>query len=404
MSNASSKTQALVVGAGPGGALLSYLLASRGVETVLAERQSDFEREFRGEAMMPSGLRALAAAGVDLDGVATQDPERFAAYFRRRAVFELGLEADEVRELPRIVSQPELLEHIVSLAEGTGHFHLVRGGSVQDLLTRDGRVTGVHIRTADGGIDVEADLVVGADGRASVVRRKLALPVRSRGAPMDIVWFKLPWPEAWARGQLRGYVGGGHLLIAVPAPDGLLQVAWVILKGTYGELRKRGIEEWVHAMADHVDDAFGAYLVANRDAISRPFLLDSVTDCVDGWARPGALVIGDAAHTMSPVGGQGLNVALRDAVVAANHLVPAFLHGGDLDAAAALVEPERRPEIDEIQFLAAQPPRVVMGQRFFHGWVRGLVSVLLRSPFVRARATDVVDTFLFGTTDVELRV
>lgn len=401
-----SETQALVVGAGPGGALLSYLLASRGVETVLVERQSDFDREFRGEVLMPSGLHMLAAAGIDLESVTTRTPERFSAYFRKRAVLDLVIESDAAAELPRIVSQPEMLEHIVCLAEGTGHFRLVRGGSVRDLLSEDGRVSGVRLRTAaEGRIEVGAQLVIGADGRASVVRRKLELPVRDRGAPMDIVWCKLPWPESWPGGQVRGYVGGGHLLIAFPAPDGLLQLAWVILKGTYGELQKRGVEEWVHAMADHVDDEFAAHLVANCNAISRPFLLDSVTDCVEGWARPGALVIGDAAHTMSPVGGQGLNVAMRDAVVAANHLVPAFLHGGDLEAAAARVEPERRPEIDEIQFLAAQPPRVVMGQRFFHAWIRGLVSVLVRSPFVRGRVgSGLIDKFFFGVTDVELRV
>jgi 2-polyprenyl-6-methoxyphenol hydroxylase-like FAD-dependent oxidoreductase len=248
---------------------------------------------------------------------------------------------------------------------------------------------------------------VGADGRASVVRRRGEFDVATRGAPMDIVWCKLPWPEAWKEQQLRGYLGGGHLLIALPAPDGLLQVAWVILKGTYGEVRSRGIEEWVRVMAEHVDPELGEHLVGHVSDISRPFLLDSETDRVLGWSSPGVLLIGDAAHTMSPVGGQGLNVALRDAVVAANHLIPAFKAGvGDfeLDVAAARVEAERAPEIDQIQSLAAVPPRVLMGRRFYHTWLRALIPLLANTEFGRNRAAPIAEVFFEGVTRVELRV
>ena len=395
--------QVLVVGAGPAGALLSWLLASRGVSTVLVERQSDFAREFRGEVLMPSGLRALEDAGIGLASVAHRDPARLRLFFRRQPVFEVAA-SDIEGAVPRVVSQPDLLEHLVERAAETGRFELIRGGAVRELLREGDRVVGARVEQPDGGRDVRARLVVGADGRASVVRRKLGLEVHDRGAPMDVVWCKMPWPGGWPDGELRGYVGGGHLLIALPAPSGELQVAWVILKGTYGDLRRRGIEEWVRAMADHVGADLAPHLREQADAIKRPFLLDAVTDCVHGWTRPGALVIGDAAHTMSPVGGQGLNVAMRDAVVAANHLVPAALAGGDLDAAAARVEPERRPEIDEIQQLAALPPRVVMGSRFYHGWLRALAAFALRLGPARGRAAGVASKFFDGVTDVSLRV
>ena len=400
----SADPQVLVVGGGPAGALLAYLLASRGVETTLVERQIDFDREFRGEVLMPSGLAMLDAAGFDLEKVPHVRPNHFRGFRAAKPFFEFVLEESE-DPVPLSVSQPHLLERIVEASESHPGFRFLRGAAVRDLLVEDDRVVGVRVQTPEGAERLRARLVVGADGRASVVRRKQGLPFRDLGTPMDIVWVKLPWPESFPPGQFRGYIGGGHLLIAFPAGEGgSLQVAWVILKGTYGELRKRGIEDWVRAMADHVDDELAEHLLTHAGNISRPFLLDAVTDRVEGWARPGSLVIGDAAHTMSPVGGQGLNVAMRDAVVAANHLVPACRNGGDVDAAAAAVEPERGPEIDTIQRAASFPPRVILGTRFYHSWVRALVSHAVGTSFGRARAAPLLDLFFNGTEEVTLRV
>ena len=402
------ESDVLVAGAGPAGAALALILASRGISTVLVERQHDFHREFRGQAMMPSGLEVLEQLGIDLKSVPHRRPTRMRGYLNGRAFIDLAIEPDAFgRHPPLTVSQPHLLEHLVECASRAPAFSFVRGGTVRDLLESDGRVRGLRVRTDQGEREFSARLVVGADGRASVVRRRGAFPVKERGAPMDIVWFKLPWPSAWSETQLRAYLGGGHLLIALPAPDGLLQVAWVILKGTYGSLRDRGVEGWARAMAEHVDPDFAAYLLANISQISRPFLLDSETDRVEGWARPGVLLVGDAAHTMSPVGGQGLNLALRDAVVAANHLVPSLSAGAsdaELDAAAERVEAERLPEIERIQSLAAQPPRVVMGRRFYHRWLRRAIASLVSTEFGRARAAPVGEVFFNGVTEVTLRV
>jgi 2-polyprenyl-6-methoxyphenol hydroxylase-like FAD-dependent oxidoreductase len=179
------------------------------------------------------------------------------------------------------------------------------------------------------------------------------------------------------------------------------------VKGAYGELKSRGIEDWVREMANHTSADIAAHLRANAQNLTRPFLLSAATDRVSGWARPGVLVIGDAAHTMSPVGGQGINVALRDAIVAANHLVPALRVGAEaaaLDAAAARVEPERGPEIDRIQRIAAQPPRLVLARGPLARAVRGLLPGLLRFPFVRSRAGGTFSLFLNGVTQVALRV
>ena len=396
----------LIVGAGPGGAALALLLASRGVQTILLERQHDFGREFRGEVMMPSGLRVLEEIGVDLEKLPHQRPEVFQGYRLGRRFIEIDMRAVEGLR-PLTVSQPHLLEHLVSLAEETSRFRFVRGGTVRDLVREGDRVCGVRVQTNEGERHLSARLVVGADGRASVARRRSGVRVHARGAAMDIVWFKLPWPGDWSEPQLRGYVGGGHLLIALPAPDGMLQVAWVILKGTYGELRARGIEEWARSMAEHVDSELGEYLRAHTADITRPFLLASETDCVESWAGPGLLLIGDAAHTMSPVGGQGLNLALRDAVVAANQLVPAFRAAGDdaaLDRAAQGVERERQPEISRIQGLAALPPRILMGRSSYHTALRWAIARLLGTTFGQSRARPVAELFLNGVTQVALRV
>ncbi len=400
-------TQVIVVGAGPGGAALALLLASRGIETTLVERQHDFDREFRGEAMMPSGLEVLDEIGADLKSVPYQRPTRFRGFRNARPFIDLALPEILGERQPLVVSQPHLLEHLVELAGREPGFRFVRGGTVRDLLKESGRVRGVRLRTDDGERELRARLVVGADGRASIVRRRGGFHVEDRGTPMDIVWYKLPWPPSWSERQLRAYLGGGHLLLALPAPDGLLQAAWVILKGTYGGLRSRGVDEWAQAMAKHVDPELGEYLLTHVSDISRPFLLNSVTDRVHGWYKPGVQLIGDAAHTMSPVGGQGLNLALRDAVIAANHLIPALAGDVDdagLDAAAERIEAERAHEIDLVQRLASVPPRVIMGQRFYHTWLRWGITTLLRTSFGRARGAPVVSTFFYGASEVTLRV
>ncbi len=401
----------VIVGAGPAGAGLALLLASRGVAVTLIERQRDFEREFRGEAMMPSGLEALAAMGVEVEkaGIAHSSPSELEIYVERRLALRLDASAGLFAgRAPLMVSQPALLEHLVALASRCDGFRFLRGAAVRDLLHADGRVAGVRVETPQGEQHLAAKLVIGADGRASIVRRRGGFEARERGTPMDIVWTRLPWPESWGEGRpARGYLAGGHLLIVFPAPDGGLQLAWIILKGSYGELKSRGIEDWVREMANHASGDLAPHLRANADRVTRPFLLSAATDRVLGWARPGVLVIGDAAHTMSPVGGQGINVALRDAIVAANQLVPPLRAGAGLaalDAAAATIEAERGPEIDRIQALAAQPPRLVLARGWLPRLARRALPILLRLPLARLGAGRTAELFLHGVTEVRLRV
>ncbi len=407
-----SESPVVIVGAGPAGAALAYALAARGIAVTLIERQRDFAREFRGEALMPSGLDALVQLGLGdlLEAVPHQVPDALQIYRDGKLAIAARV-ADVLPAGPRplTVSQPHLLEAIVARAERHAGFTFLRGAAVRDLVREAaGRVCGVRVEAADGAREIAARLVIGADGRASAVRRRGEFAVRKIGAVLDVVWAKLPWPSFYGAGRpVRGYLGHAHLLIALPAPDGLLQIAWVIRKGSFGELRGRGIEDWVREMAAHVSPDLAEHIRAHAGEISRPFLLDAETDRVRGWAAPGVLLIGDAAHTMSPVGGQGLNVALRDAIVAANQLVPALRAGASdaaLDAAAAQVEAERGPEIDTIQAIAKRPPQLVMGTFPGAELVRALVLAFLSSAPGRRAAARVGALILQGVRPVKLGV
>jgi 2-polyprenyl-6-methoxyphenol hydroxylase-like FAD-dependent oxidoreductase len=407
MGSPTSPGSAIIVGAGPAGASLAFLLASRGIPATLLERQHDFSREFRGEVLLPGGLDALAE--MKLDGILSRiphtSPTSLELYANAKLVFRSAIDPDFIGPRPpTVVSQPPFLEAVIGAASRYPNFTVELGATVTGLVRADGRVRGVVLRERE----ILADLVIGADGRSSAVRRACNLPVRKHGLDVDVVWFKVPMPEFTRNdATVRAYVGRAHLLIAYRSADDLLQVAWVIHKGTYGELRERGISEWVGEMARHVSSDLAGHLRAHAGSLTRPFLLSAVSDRVTRWSIPGALVIGDAAHTMSPVGGQGINIALRDALVAANHLVPAL--GGTptpegLDAAASAIEAARTPEVAYIQRLQALPPRFLMGETWWASAFRAVLPRLLGFGLARRRSIPVVRAMLFGQGDAHLEV
>jgi 2-polyprenyl-6-methoxyphenol hydroxylase-like FAD-dependent oxidoreductase len=400
-----------IVGAGPAGAALALLLARRGVRVVLAERHTDFAREFRGEGLLPGGVDALQQMGLgaELDALPQSQIDRIQLFQERRLVLMLDIPATTgVAAGPRFVSQPALLEMLVAQASRHSSFRFERGFTVRDLLREGPRVAGVRGDTHAGAREIAANYVIGTDGRASLLRRRSGLDREREAQSFDVVWFKVPLPGFLnSRRDARAYLGRGHFCLMFPAPDGLLQIGWVIEKGGFGELREKGIDEWLSQLAEHVSDDLARHLEECRYGLEHPFLLDVVCDHLDEWSAPGLLLLGDAAHPMSPVGAQGINIALRDALVAANHLGPALLAGGEpgaLDDAARRVAEERLPEVRTIQRLQQVPPRVLFqrsaASRLLTGSVlpllvrTGLAGVLFRSVFRR---------FAEGTTPVKLR-
>ncbi|MCA9720693.1 MAG: FAD-dependent monooxygenase [Myxococcales bacterium] len=350
----------IIVGAGPAGAALAYLLARNGARVLLLERHEDFAREFRGEGLQPSGFACLRQMGLEraLERVPQTRMRRFVWGFRGGRRVTMPIEMSDF-EAVRLVSQPRLLEALTGEAARHPGFELRMGAAVRDLVEEDGRVVGVRIAGARGPELLRAALVIGADGRHSVVRKRAGIELRQLEQGFDVVW---------ARGHLRGpliadetvYVElmpDGGVVSVFPSPLGGQQVGVVIRKGEFRDLRARGATEGLEWLRGQCSVALGDALASAGDdgsGLGRPVVLDVVCGRASTWRAPGVLLLGDAAHPMSPVGGQGINMALRDAVVAANHLVPALTAAGGptaaaLDAASAAVARERRPEIVEIQ-------------------------------------------------------
>jgi 2-polyprenyl-6-methoxyphenol hydroxylase-like FAD-dependent oxidoreductase len=400
--------RAVIVGAGPAGAALSYLLARRGVDVTLLERHTDFAREFRGEGLMPSGVAAFGEMGLGaaLDAlphtrIAGVELFRGARRLLRITPADLGAAG------PRIVSQPAMLEMLVAEAGRFPSFRLERGTTVRELV-RDagGRIVGVRVDASAGSREMRGDLVIGTDGRASILRVRAGLHEERLPQAFDIVWCKVPFPPFLDGGTARAYLGDRHFALAFPAYDDRLQIGWVIDKGSFGDLRRRGIDGWLAEMAAEVSPDLAAHLRAVRGEITHPFLLDVVCDRLLRWTAPGLLLLGDAAHPMSPVGGQGINLALRDAIVAANHLCPAFAAGAApaaIDAAAGRIVDERQPEVTEIQRLQQVPPSLLFG----HPWRTGFfltvaLPLLVRTGIAGRVAASVFRRFAYGVTPVRL--
>ena len=402
----------VICGAGPGGASLAYLLARRGIDVSLVERQKDFAREFRGEAVMPSGRDAFRQMGLedDFNQLAQASPRRVRVYRNGRFVREFSSEGrDDLDDLlPRVVSQPEMLEMLVERCSAFPNFRFLRGESISDLVTEEGRVVGVKLRSESDPV-LPADLVVGADGRGSIVRRRAGLTDDHDAERFDVVWFKVPRPAFLEAPDhtVMAFLKPGHLMLCFPSPDGKLQVAWIIDKGTFGDLRDQGVEHWLDEMADHAGDEFGDHLRASKSELAQPFVLNVVCYLIRQWTSPGVVLLGDAAHPMSPVGGQGINIALRDALVAANHLVP-VLEAGDgaeaIDAAGRAFQAERFPEVKTIQKMQRMPPRILFQRTWWSKWLLAVLPTLAGLQTLSPTGGPVLGRFAFGTTDVKLRV
>jgi 2-polyprenyl-6-methoxyphenol hydroxylase-like FAD-dependent oxidoreductase len=397
-----------IVGGGPAGALLAYLLARGGVRVTLLERHSDFSREFRGEGMTPSGMAAIREAGLweAFDRLPWTPLRSMALYSGGRAFLTLDIE----RMLPpgmqfiRILAQPHLLEMLVEQSAAFKTFALLRGVLVREPIIADGRVRG--LRYSDGGErELAADYVIAADGRYSTLRRSLGLDLAGVPQEFDVVWCKVPRPEGMPMGRVYSFMLDDYFGLAFPTEGDQVQIGRIIAKGSYRQFKGAEEGEWYDRIAASLPAELVAGFLAVRDQASNPTLLDVVCGSLAKWSAPGICFIGDAAHPMSPVGAQGINIALRDAIVAANHLGPALLSGADaaaLDSAAASMEAERRVEVDEVQAQQTNAPRqLAMGRKVAHivrlipdPWIAALARFALARRFVR--------NFIEGVSEVRL--
>jgi 2-polyprenyl-6-methoxyphenol hydroxylase-like FAD-dependent oxidoreductase len=345
----------VIAGAGPTGATLALLLAQRGIPVTLIEATRDFQRQFRGEGLMPSGLDALHQMGLDtlLETIPHRPLSAWEFWLNDRRLFR----ADEPLGAERpctLVSQPTLLAALIQLAQTKPSFEWISGTAVKDLLWRDERVTGVQL--ADGRA-IEADLVIGADGRASMIRQRAELTLATQPKSIDVLWFKLPAPPGYAADNRFCTVVKGDRVFSLfhGAEEGKLHLAWAISPDEPTQQK-----DWATTFPALVPPALVNHFRTVADDITPPLRLSVLVGRCPRWHRPGLLLLGDAAHPMSPVRAQGINLALRDAIVAANHLVPLMKSSGEaapdpaaIDAAIARIQAEREPEIVEAQQLQA---------------------------------------------------
>jgi 2-polyprenyl-6-methoxyphenol hydroxylase-like FAD-dependent oxidoreductase len=307
-----------VAGGGPAGMMLPYLLARSGVQVLVLEKHADFLRDFRGDTIHPSTLEVMYELGLleEFLGLPHQKVHELNAQ-----VGDMRVTIADFRHLPThcrfiaFMPQWDFLNFLADQASRFSGFVLKMEAEVTGLVQESGQVKGVYANTPRGSIEVRAGLVVGADGRTSVVREQAGLKVKDLGAPMDVLWFRLTRnpddPVA-----TMGRFDAGRIFIMINRGE-YWQCGYVIPKGRFEEIRGQGLEIFQDEVSRLAPFARDSTAELTWDDVK---LLTVRVDRLLEWHRPGLLCIGDAAHAMSPVGGIGINLAIQDAVAAANVL------------------------------------------------------------------------------------
>jgi 2-polyprenyl-6-methoxyphenol hydroxylase-like FAD-dependent oxidoreductase len=312
-------TGCCIAGGGPAGMMLGYLLARAGVDVVVLEKHADFLRDFRGDTIHPSTLEVMHELGL-LDEFLKLPHQKLS-----KIVGQVGnakITPADFSHLPvhcpyiAFMPQWDFLDFLARKGRGFPSFKLLMRAEATGLIEESGRVIGIRAKTDDGEIEVRSDLVVGADGRHSTVREKARLEVEDIGAPMDVLWFSLPRRPS-DPDETMGRFDPGVILVLINHGDHW-QIGFVIAKGSLEVVHRAGLEAFrarIAGLVPFLDDRVDA-LRSFEDVK----LLTVGVDRLKIWHKEGLICIGDAAHTMSPVGGVGINLAVQDAVATANIL------------------------------------------------------------------------------------
>jgi 2-polyprenyl-6-methoxyphenol hydroxylase-like FAD-dependent oxidoreductase len=299
--------------------MLGLLLARAGVDVLVLEKHKDFLRDFRGDTIHPSTLELMYELGI-LDTFLArphQELRQVTGYYNGEPVTLADLTHLPTHcKFVALMPQWDFLNFIAEQARAYSTFHLQMEAEVVGLLEQDGRVVGVRVHEANRDVEVRAPLVVGADGRSSVVRERAGLLVEDFGAPMDVLWMRLPRAEQDAA-QVLGYFDNGRIFIMLGRGD-YWQCGFVIAKGQFDAMRREPIARLQQLIVGVVPWLKGRVTsLASWDDVK---LLTVRVDRLKEWSRDGLLCIGDAAHAMSPIGGVGINLAIQDAVATSNLL------------------------------------------------------------------------------------
>src|SRR5207248_332164 len=319
MNSTTVQTTCCIAGGGPAGIMAGFLLARAGVRTIVLEKHKDFFRDFLGDTVHPSTLQIMHELGL-LEAFLKLPHQEVGAL--RVLVGDTEIQLADFSHLPTVckcialMPQWDFLNFLGEQGRRYPGFDLRMETDATDLILEGDRVVGLHANSPGGPIEIRADLIVGADGRHSTVRERAGLAVTNLGAPMDVLWMRLSRrphdPE-----QTGGFINFGHLLVTLNRGD-YWQCAFVIRKDGYDMVRARGLDAFraeIVRLAPYLADRVQE--LKDWDDIK---LLTVAVDRLTQWWRPGLLCIGDAAHAMSPIGGVGVNLAVQDAVAAANIL------------------------------------------------------------------------------------
>ena len=334
------EVQCCIAGGGPAGLVLGLLLARAGVSVLVLEKHADFLRDFRGDTIHPSTLEVMHELGL-LEGLLQlphQKVPRLTAQFGDQRV-PLADFSGVATRCPYIAMMPQwdFLNFLAGEARRYPGFELMMQAEATDLVSESGKVTGLVARTPDGPLEVRSQLTVGCDGRASVLRAKSGLNVEDLGAPMDALWFRLT-RKPGDTDETQGRFDTGRLFVMLNRGD-YWQCAYVIAKGSFDVIKQAGLIAFRLRLGTLLPvEAARADEVTSFDDLK---LLTVQVNRLTTWHKPGLLFIGDAAHAMSPVGGVGINLAVQDAVAAANILAKPLLNNSVVESDLAAVQKRR---------------------------------------------------------------
>lgn len=353
MTETALETRCAIVGGGPAGMMLGFLLARAGVPVVVLEKHNDFLRDFRGDTVHPSTLELMTELGLIEEFLRL--PHEKVNHLHGQ-IGDAHVAIADFTHLPTrcrfvaLMPQWDFLNFLADKGRRYPGFDLRMQAEATDLIEEGGRIVGVRASTPEGALTIRADLVVGCDGRHSLVRQRAGLEVEEIGAPIDVLWFRMSRrPDDSA--ETFGHIEPGAMMVMLNRGD-YWQCAYVIPKGGIDAVRQRGLPAFrdsVLAMSPFLQGRIGE--IASWDDVK---LLTVAIDRLRRWYRPGLLCIGDAAHAMSPVGGVGINLAIQDAVATANALAAPLREGKVSEAQLEAIQERRTMPMRIIQWLQVQ--------------------------------------------------